>query len=487
MRALEPIKLAVRTVVELVLRCGDIDSRFVESSAMPDGAKAHRKIQKSMGENYKKEVSLSYETEVGGIPVLLQGRADGVITEEDGGLVIDEIKTTTLPLDRFYEQHRLHMGQARCYAFMLLHKMENPPERVTVQLTYCQLDTGEIRRHRWTHTRQEADAFFHDLMERYGCWLRYERDWKETRDASIKSQEFPYPAYRRGQRELAVAAYRAIERNRRLYAQAPTGVGKTLSALFPSIKAIGEGKTEKLFYLTAKTVTRAVAEDSLHMMTEQGLRFKSVTLRAKDKICFCEEAVCTPDYCPYAKGHYDRINGALMDILAQNDLITASTVTEFAKKHRVCPHEYALDIALWTDLVIGDYNHVFDPVVYLRRFFGDAAGDYVFLIDEAHNLADRVRDMYTASLKKSVFLSSGSKAQGQKRDGGKASESHERHQQIPAGQAEGTRGEPEPGGHGAGRHVRGACGSVCARGGGVAGCEAAGRAPPPQGGAGAIL
>lgn len=400
---MEPLRLPVRKVVELVLRCGDIDSRYVDSSAMLDGARAHRRIQKTMGPDYQKEVTLSVETTVDDIPVVLQGRADGVIFEAGGGLTVDEIKTTTLPLDRLYEQREMHIGQAKCYAYMLLKKEKATPETITIQLTYFQLDTEELQRHHFRFTAEEIDAFFVDLMERYGVWLRFERDWKALRGASIKETVFPFAAYRRGQRELAVAAYRTIERRKKLYAQAPTGIGKTLSTLFPSVKAMGEGLGDKLFYLTAKTVTRAVAEDSMGLLAEKGLRFKSVTLRAKDKICFCTETICNPDSCDYARGHYDRVNDALLNVLEESDRMTPAVVEEYAEKHRVCPYELSLDIALWADLVICDYNYVFDPTVYLRRFFSDVHEDYVFLVDEAHNLVDRVRDMYTASLSKSSF------------------------------------------------------------------------------------
>lgn len=400
---MKPMRLPVRRVVELVLRCGDIDSRYVDSSAMLQGAKAHRKLQKAMGGNYQKEVTLSIETELDGAPVVVQGRADGVIIEPDGGLTIDEIKTTTLPLERIYEQREQHIGQAKCYAHMLLQTLEQPLATVTIQLTYYNLDSEELQRHRWSFSREELESFFNELMHKYSVWLHFERDWKQLRNQSIQATGFPFEAYRKGQRELAVAAYRTIERQKKLYVQAPTGIGKTLSALFPSIKAMAEDKMDKLFYLTAKTVTRAVAENAVRLMAAKGLRFKSITLRAKDKICFCEETICNPDHCAYARGHYDRINDALLDILEHNDLITPAVTEEYAQKHRVCPHEMALDIALWVDLVICDYNHVFDPTVYLRRFFNDTGGDYVFLIDEAHNLVERVRDMYTAPLRKSSF------------------------------------------------------------------------------------
>ena len=400
----KPLKLAVRKLVETVLRCGDIDNRYVDSSVMHQGSSAHRKIQKSMGENYKKEVSLCIDTLIDNTPVLLQGRADGIIYDTNGKITIDEIKTTTLPLDYIFAQHEQHLGQGKCYAYMLLQSMKTIPKNITVQLTYFQIETEEIKCFSRDFSFDELHDFFTDLLEKYGVWLRYEREWKSTRDTSVKKTSFPFPTYRTGQRELAVATYRTITAGKKLYSQAPTGIGKTLSALFPSIKAIGEGKCEKLFYLTAKTVTRAVAEDALRLMLTNGLRFKSVTLRAKEKICFTEEKICNPDRCPYAKEHYSRINPAILDVINNNDLITPEIIETYAKKHMVCPFEMSLDTSLWVDLVICDYNHVFDPIVYLRRFFNDNnKNNYVFLIDEAHNMADRVRGMYSAEISKSIF------------------------------------------------------------------------------------
>jgi len=396
------LKISIHKIVDLILRCGDIDSRFSDSSSMFKGAVAHRKIQRNAGENYKKEVTLKFETEIENIPLIIQGRADGIISTPDG-FIIDEIKTTTLPLDYIYNQHEQHLGQGKCYAYMYLKMQQNPPEKISVQLTYFQLDSEEIKKYSWQFTSAELEDFFFDLLHKYGAWLRFERDWKKTRNESISAATFPFP-FRKGQREFAAAAYRAISARKKLYATAPTGIGKTLSALFPTVKTMGEEKTEKIFYLTAKTITRTVAEDAIKLMTEKGLRFKSITLRAKDKICPNNERICTPDYCQNAKGHYNRVNDALWDLLNNTDLITPAEISQYAKKHHVCPHEFALDAALWCDLVIGDYNHVFDPSVYLRRFFNNnEERNYVFLIDEAHNLADRVRDMYTASLRKNIF------------------------------------------------------------------------------------
>lgn len=397
------LKLSVRKIVEWVLRSGSIDNQFRDMSAMFLGAAAHRKIQKQMGENYQKEVSLKLETQIHDIPVTIQGRADGIITNQNDTIIIDEIKTTTLSLDHIFEQREQHISQAKCYAYMYLQTLENPPDTIDIQLTYFQLETEEIRRHIWTFAVCELTAFFAALLEQYGIWLRFEQEWKITRNTSITALNFPFPAYRKGQRELAVAVYRTISAGKNLYACAPTGIGKTLSSLFPSIKAMGKGKTAPLFYLTAKTVTRTVAEEAIRQMADKGLRFKSITLRAKEKICINSECICNPDNCEYAKGHFDRVNEAILELIKNNDLITPVETETYAKNYRVCPHELALDAALWCDLIIGDYNHVFHPEVSLQRFFYDEKRDYIFLIDEAHNLADRVRDMYSANLRKSVF------------------------------------------------------------------------------------
>ncbi|MDL2287908.1 ATP-dependent DNA helicase [Oscillospiraceae bacterium OttesenSCG-928-F05] len=397
-----PVRLSVRHVVEFALRCGDLDSGFSDSDAMAEGARAHRRIQKSMGPGYQSEVTLSEEVVMGGIPVLLQGRADGVF-EEDGVPIIDEIKSTFMSFERFEAQAPLHLGQGKCYAYMLLKTLEEAPAQIGVQLTYVRLDDGEVRRRREYFSPEALEGFMDDLCAKYGAFLAFQAAWKLERDVSIAALEFPFSAYRSGQRELAVAVYRTVERAGTLFAEAPTGIGKTLSALFPSVKAMGEGKAEKLFYLTAKTVTRAVAEDAAARLAARGLRMKTLSLRAKDKICVQETRECTPEACPCAKGHYDRVNTALLELLRGEDALTPGVVSALAEAHKVCPYELSLDAALFSDLIVCDYNHAFDPVVYLRRFFGGGGGNYVFLIDEAHNLVERAREMYSAELEKRAF------------------------------------------------------------------------------------
>ena len=408
------IKISVGKIVEMILSSGDIDSRFKDDAAMHKGSAAHRKIQKEAQADksiqYTKEVSLKYETTVNEIPVLVRGRADGIIAEHHDDtsphITIDEIKTTTLPLEYIFKQQEMHLSQGKCYGFMYLQTLENPPGFIDIQLTYYQLESGETKRFKSRFTAEGLKFFFFDLLHKYSLWLKHERDWKSTRNESIKQNNFPFENFRKGQRELAAAVYRTISAGKKLYASAPTGIGKTISTVFPAIKAMGEEKSDKIFYLTAKTVARQAPEDALRLMATSGFRIKSMTLRAKEKICLNHEqkCACNPDACPFARGHFDRVNDAVWDIINNIDLISPHVTMEYAAKHRVCPHEFSLDTALWCDIIIGDYNHVFDPVVYLRRFFAPGfERDYVFLIDEAHNLAERVRDMYSAVLHKAAF------------------------------------------------------------------------------------
>ncbi|MCX5779933.1 MAG: ATP-dependent DNA helicase, partial [Firmicutes bacterium] len=281
--------------------------------------------------------------------------------------------------------------------------VQNDLAEISVQLTYFNLETNESKKFIRIMEIDDLKIFISNLIEKYSVWASFASEWEKTRDLSIRALQFPFPAYRQGQRELAVCAYRTIAKGKKLFAQAPTGTGKTISVLFPALKAMGEGKTSKVFYLTAKTITRQVAEEAFAKMRQSGLKMKTLTLTAKEKICFCEKSVCQPEYCEYAKGHYDRINNAVLETLAECDELSRNVIEKYAQKHKVCPFELSLDIALLADCIICDYNYVFDPRAYLRRFFADSQGDYVFLIDEAHNLVDRSREMFSAQLSKTDF------------------------------------------------------------------------------------
>ena len=277
-------------------------------------------------------------------------------------------------------------------------------DEIGVQMTYCQMETEEVKRFQYSYRSNELKVWFDEVIRQYEKWAKFQIEWRKARNASVKGIEFPFP-YRKGQRDLAVSVYRTILRKKKLFIQAPTGVGKTISTVFPAVKAVGEELGEKIFYLTAKTITRTVAEQAFETLRKQNLKFKVITLTAKEKICFCEETSCNPDDCPYAKGHFDRVNDAVYELLMREDVMSREVLEAQARKHKVCPFEMALDVSTWVDGVICDYNYVFDPDARLRRFFAEGgAGGYLFLIDEAHNLVERGRQMYSAELCKEDFL-----------------------------------------------------------------------------------
>ncbi len=418
------LRVSVRQLVEFILREGSIDNRKSSGSdtAMQEGSRIHKMLQRRMGSEYHAEIGLNYTWASEEYDIIIEGRADGIIDhnwgmhtpeetgKEENKVVIDEIKGTYRDLKRITAPVGVHLAQAKCYAFM--YASEHHLDQIGVRMTYCQMETEELKYFHEDYTIQELKGWFEDLMLEYKKWADFQFTWNTVRTASIRQLAFPFP-YREGQKELVTYVYQTIYHKRKLFLEAPTGVGKTISTVFPAVKSMGEGLIEKIFYLTAKTITRTVAQECFGLLQQNGLQMKTIVLTAKDKICFMkqeetakEEAECNPEACPYADGHYDRINDAMYDLLTHEAHFTREKVQAYAAKHQVCPFELSLDMSLFADAVICDYNYVFDPRVYLKRFFADGLGkrDYVFLIDETHNLLDRGREMYSAALNKDSFL-----------------------------------------------------------------------------------
>ena len=418
------LRVSVRQLVEFILREGSIDNRKSSGSdtAMQEGSRIHKMLQRRMGSEYHAEIGLNYTWASEEYDIIIEGRADGIIDhnwgmhtpeetgKEENKVVIDEIKGTYRDLKRITAPVGVHLAQAKCYAFM--YASEHQLDQIGVRMTYCQMETEELKYFHEDYTFQELKGWFEDLMLEYKKWADFQFTWNTVRTASIRQLAFPFP-YREGQKELVTYVYQTIYHKRKLFLEAPTGVGKTISTVFPAVKSMGEGLIEKIFYLTAKTITRTVAQECFGLLQQNGLQMKTIVLTAKDKICFMkqeetakEEAECNPEACPYADGHYDRINDAMYDLLTHEAHFTREKVQAYAAKHQVCPFELSLDMSLFADAVICDYNYVFDPRVYLKRFFADGLGkrDYVFLIDETHNLLDRGREMSSAALNKDSFL-----------------------------------------------------------------------------------
>lgn len=410
------VKISVRSLVEFILRSGDIDKASggkQSPEAMQEGSRIHRKIQKRMGPNYQAEVPLSITVPLSygglGLELCVEGRADGIFnqekekkSEEEADVVIDEIKGVYRELSTIKEAVPVHLAQAKCYAY--IYALQNQLDKIGVRMTYCNIETENILYFDETYSFRAIENWFLDLVDEFAKWAAFEYEWSIKRNAKIKELQFPFE-YRPGQKDLVAGVYRTIIRDKKLFIEAPTGVGKTISTVFPAVKAMGEGFLTKIFYLTAKTITRTVAEETFAILKNQGLLYKVVTITAKEKVCVMEKVDCNPNYCERANGHYDRVNDAVYDLITSESEINRDLIEQYAAKHCVCPFEMSLDITYWCDAIICDYNYVFDPNVYLRRFFADDKKQpYCFLVDEAHNLVDRAREMYSATLYKKDFL-----------------------------------------------------------------------------------
>ncbi|MDR2834394.1 MAG: ATP-dependent DNA helicase, partial [Streptococcaceae bacterium] len=399
-------KISVRDLVEFILKKGSINTKDTSSSThtAQEGSRIHRVLQKKLKDQYKDDYQSEvvfrfiYQSKVG--PLQIEGRADGLITSLEYPM-IDEIKTSETPFEEINENKlELYWSQVKLYGYFYL--VQEEMKEIDLQLTYFQTTTNELTQSQQHFTLDELSCFYLYIIEEYEKWLVFQANWQQTRNQSIQALKFPFDSFRKGQRELSKAVFSSLKEQKKLYIEAPTGTGKTLSTLFPAIKLLGELNEEeayeRIFYLTAKTITRTVAQDSMEMMGETGLQMKSVTLTAKDKICFMEETKCIPEYCPFANGYYERKNGALLDLLENKNLLNRQVIENYGQKHQVCPFELSLEASLWSDVIIGDYNYLFDPRVALERFFASDKTKSVFLIDEAHNLIDRTRSMYTKEI-----------------------------------------------------------------------------------------
>lgn len=397
--------LSVRELVEFVLKAGDIDSRFQPRSSMLTGTRLHQKLQRRYEEPDEKEVHLKGRKVVDGISYQIEGRCDGIIHRE-GKIMVEEIKSTARSLDDLEEGMGVHWAQAQCYACLLTE--ERGWDAIHVRLTYIHTGTEETKSFTREYDREELQGIMIGLLQLYTPFAEVRLRNEENLEASLSRLSFPFETFRKGQRQLVGAVYKTVTERKTLFANAPTGTGKTISTLFPVVKEGG-----RWFYATAKTISRTVAEDAVKLMEEGGLSTRALTITAKDKICFKDQTICQPDHCEFACGHYDRVNGAILDILQKETLMTRPVIEEYAKAHRVCPFEFSIDLSYLVEGVIGDYNYLFDPRTSLKRFSDSSKKQTTLLIDEAHNLVPRGRDMHSASLTSTVFTSLATHVKGE--------------------------------------------------------------------------
>ncbi len=397
--------MSVRELCTLALKSGSIDTRFPRDEELITGNEVHRRIQSEAGAYYRAEVSLVNTSKYNGRYFTVSGRADGVI-KTDGTVTVDEIKSVR-KYDFFAPPKEVHIAQLRCYAYFICCR--DSLEEVNTRLTYFCTDTEKIRYYESRMSIDELRIYYYGLLSRVcaRAELVIERTEKLLPEAADCA--FPYSEMREGQETMIREAYSAIKHGKRLFAEAPTGTGKTVSALYPSVRALGKGLADKIFYLTAKASTRREAFAGAGKLFEGGAHLRTVVISAKEQVCKCAgrfanrdgKSLCNPVDCEFANGYYDRVENAIFDIVGRHSGYSRLAIEKTAEKYRICPYEFSLDLSELCDIVICDYNYVFDPCAYFRRYFADGNSEksrYIFLVDEAHNLADRARDMYSAEI-----------------------------------------------------------------------------------------
>ena len=392
---MKEVKISVRNLIEFVKRSGDIDRRFFSNKRAVEGIRAHQKVQREYSKDFLTEVFLRTTEEIEDINFTVEGRADGIEVSDE--VTVDEIKSTTRYLeDLKKEENIMHWAQAKCYAYIYAKDYEL--DNINVMLTYYQLETEETLNIKKNFSFGELRDFFMETLMEYLEFSKRIVQWKDTRDESIKKLKFPFKNFRKGQRELSVAVYNTIDDENKLFVEAPTGIGKSISTIFPTIKAMGEDKIDKAFYLVARSTGKQAAKDALERLLNKKLKLKITIVTAKEKICLNDKVSCNPKDCPYAKGHFDRVNDAIIDIFDSCDDFSRENIEKFARLHMVCPFEYQLDLLDFSDFIVCDYNYIFDPTVYLKRFFENSMLKFSLLVDESHNLLERGREMYSAEV-----------------------------------------------------------------------------------------
>lgn len=400
---IKQITISVKDLVAFVMQSGSIDYRFGGFNRAQEGTRIHHRIQKKSGKEYQSEVSLQYDVQYKDIYFSIKGRADGIIKNDDC-VIIDEIKTISKSLELIHQDsYPDYWAQAQCYAFMICE--QQLLKKVMVQLTYYQIESKKIKRLQRYFNSEQLHQFFFHLLEQLYCWQMKRISFEKERNQSVQKMEFPFDQFRKGQREMAIAVYKTIRNKNTLFCQAPTGIGKTISVLYAAIQSIGQGMGNRIFYSTAKSTNCINVEYAINRLRDSHLKIKSLTLTAKEKTCFLKESNCNPEDCPYANDYYSRVKPIMMEMLDTIDCFDKNVIQKWAKEKTLCPFELSLDLAQWVDIVIGDYNYLFDPIIRMERLFSKAERkQWIVLIDEAHNLVDRARGMYSQSIHKSDFL-----------------------------------------------------------------------------------
>ncbi|MBU1144110.1 MAG: hypothetical protein KKH92_10785 [Firmicutes bacterium] len=394
-------RVGVGELVSFLYASGDLSSETFQNVSLLEGTKAHQYLQSKYQSTDQAEIPISSTFIADDLEITLSGRIDGLLSI-DGAKVIEEIKSTRYPIfDEKFEINNEHLAQLKMYAYMYMKN--NHLDDCLGRVTYIQLSDYKTRHFDFFFDIDLLKDFFESSLLRYTDWLLKLYEHNERKRISLEKLYFPFDKYRRGQREMMAAVYQTMKDDDILYAIAPTGIGKTMASLFATLKSLSEDN-QKIFYLSAKTQGKKVALDTMDILHESGLETKTLEITSKDTICFLEKRECDPEKCPFAKGFFDRLQEAMVDIWEKETLMTREVVERYARKHTVCPFEFSLYVSYFVDVVICDYNYVFDPRSHLIRYFDEDTYKPLILVDEAHNMISRSRDMYSATLVRSDFI-----------------------------------------------------------------------------------
>ena len=381
--------VAVRALCEFTAKQGDLDLRFTPSPTAQEGIAGHAVVTARRGPRYQPELSL--EGDYG--PLHVRGRADGYDPAQN---LLEEIKTYRGELAGMPDNHRhLHWAQLRVYGHLLCHKLELA--EVNLALVYFDIGKQTETVLRETHNAETLATLFAEQCERFVAWAGQELAHRGARDAALDGLQFPYPAFRPGQRQLAETIFKANASGRCVLAQAPTGIGKTIGSLFPVLKAAPQQKLDKVFYLAAKTPGRQLALDALATIERGAIPIRVLELAAREKSCEHPDKACHGDSCPLAKGFYDRLPAA-REAALQVGMLDRPRLRQVALAHEVCPYYLGSEMARWSDVIVGDYNYYFDYGAMLYGLTVANQWRVSVLVDEAHNLVARARGMYSAEL-----------------------------------------------------------------------------------------
>ncbi len=386
--------IAIKELAYFTKQSGNLTHEFFSNHDLQAGTKAHQYIQSKYNSKSLKEVYIKKELNYLGKNYILHGFIDGILNINEE-IIIEELKSTTEDLDTITtDYHQEHLAQLKIYGYV--YGLNNNLDKIHLRLTYISVVDYEVKSFDFIEKIDTLENFTFELLEEYITWLNLLDESQKNREITIKEIEFPYQKKRPGQRELMKAVYQALTTNDILYAIAPTGIGKTMATLFSALKTLE--KTDKLFYLTAKGSGKNAPVEAIKLLHKNGLKIKAIDITAKRKICNAKQKNCNPDECPFAIGYFDRLKAATMDIFKKEDVYDSALILEISNKFKICAFEFSLYLSYFCDLVIADYNYVFDPKAHLIRYFEDDTYTPKVLVDEAHNLISRSKEMYSSEL-----------------------------------------------------------------------------------------